>query len=58
MMVVTLTGKVCLEIFDKLIIECISVEYEKSKQDKNSFELNTPLVQDIAQDPLKQFLNN
>ena len=35
-----------------------SVDYEKQKQDEHSFELNTPLVQDIAQDPLKQFLNN
>jgi hypothetical protein len=33
-----------------------SVDYKK--QDEHSFELNTPLVQDIAQDPLKQFLNN
>ena len=57
MIMVTLAGKVSLEIFDKLIVGCISVEYEKSKQDENSFELNTPLVQDIAQDPLKQFLN-
>ena len=35
-----------------------SVEYEKQKQEQNSFELNTPLVQDIAQDPLKLFLHN
>ena len=58
MMMVTPAGKVSLIFFEKLIIHNFSVEYEKQNQDENSFDLNTPLVQDITQDPLKHFFNN
>ena len=58
MMMVTPAGEVSLIIFDKLIIDYVSVQYVQPNQDQNNFELNTPLVQEISQDPLKQFLNN